>query len=246
MMGNMKRWQKILLWVVGIIALFWGGHAITYPTTTFNYRLTVEAMTPDGPKTGSGVIQVSYGSQCCVPGFGTRGKTSVTGEAVYLDLGQGKNLFVTLVRNGTGRKKSPGTDDNVFSSAASLPEKVYNFKWDWGDEFKLAEQVTEAKRTGPKDVPLIALPATVTFLDLTDPMTVKLIDPQNIAETFGDNYALTKATLELTDAQHTEGIVRALSWMSRIDGGYLSGGPTSRGSPYGLSGLAFKSEGLSP
>jgi hypothetical protein len=242
----MTHSDKVLFGFFGALLIVFGAYWYRSQPVTINYRLTIEAMTPDGPKAGSGVIQVSYGSQCCVPGFGTRGETSVTGEAVYVDLGQGENLFVTLTRNGTGRKKTSQRDDNVFSSAASLPEKVFNFEWDWGDDRRLAEQVLAARTAGPKDVPLIVLPATVTFLDLTDPMTIRLIDPQDISEVFGDGYALTRATLELTDAQRTEGIVRTLSWMSRINGGYLDGGPTSGGSPYGLSGLAFKSEGLTP
>ena len=61
------------------------------------YRLTAEVMTPDGPKTGSGVIQVSYASEINLNGGGRRGSNSVVGEAIPVDLGQGTALQLDII-----------------------------------------------------------------------------------------------------------------------------------------------------
>lgn len=241
----MSRGRKILL---GLICVIFGVYAcarIAFPITEFNYRLTVEAVTPDGPKQASSVVHMSVGSQFNINGGGRRGDISLTGEAVYLDLGRGKNLFVTLSNNGSGRPSRSIVLDGAYN-AIWLPIRVFEFDWDWGDEWELERQARAAKAAGPKNVPLIALPTLVTFRDPTDPMSVELVDPRDISKTFGNSYALTKATLELTDDPPTVGIEKTLNWVIRINGGYLHGGFTSRGSPYGLSGLAFRSEGFSP
>jgi hypothetical protein len=209
----MTRGRKILAGLVAIVALAYGAFVYLNPTVTFNYRLTIEAMTPDGPKTGSGVIQVSYTSQCCVPGFGTRGQTSLTGEAVYLDLGRGKNLFVTLTEQGFGRSESKSEPLGGETALIWLPIQVFKFNWNWGDERELARQVLRARGSGPQDVPLIALPPTVTFRDLSDPKSVELVDPRTIEVNFGEGYTLTKVTLELTDALPTPGIGKLLQWL---------------------------------
>ena len=92
--------NRLVRWVLApalvLSALGWGYFQINYPTCTFRYKLTAEVMTPDGLKTGSSVLEVSYHTGPHVlpdpnPRFDT-----LLGEAVYVDLGQGKNLFVTL------------------------------------------------------------------------------------------------------------------------------------------------------
>jgi hypothetical protein len=237
----MTRGRKILLWLVGIAALIYGGFVFLLPTTTINYRLTIEAMTPDGPRIGSGVIQVSYSSDINVNGGGRKGSMEVTGEAIYLDLGGGKNLVVTLQGDGTGRK-NVSQSETVSLSAKWLPVRIFGIKWAWGDEWSLESQSRAALATGAKEVPLVQLPMVVSFRNPLDPMSVVLLDPQDISEVLGPGYTLSKATIAITDAQPTEAIVKSLPWIENINGGYLHGGKSSAGSPFGLSGLVFKME----
>jgi hypothetical protein len=182
------------------------------PTVVINYRLTLEAMTPDGPKSGSGVIQVSYASQFNLNGGGRSGVIEVTGEAVPVDLGRGKILFVTLTSNASGRPGSPGKRDGSLD-AEFLPVKIFGFVWRWGEERKLPSQVQAARAAGAVDVPLRSLPTIVTFKDINDPKSVVLVQPDNLAAAFGEGYSLSKATLELTDHPTTEGIGNTLRWL---------------------------------
>lgn len=232
----MTRGRKAFYWIIGIVAGLYGIFAfILFPTTTINYRLTLEAATPDGPKTGSGVISVAYSTDHLLIVGGRRGHVRVTGEAVYLDLGQGKNLFVTLTDDGSGRPNLTNDKLDGADNAIYLPLKVFGFEWDWGDEWFLEWQAWAAKAAGPKEVPLVALPTTVTFRDLSDPKSVMLVDPRNITVNFGEGYALTKATLELTDDPPTEGIGTLLIWLGEYPEPPL-GKPTDRYKPelYGM------------
>ena len=53
-------------------------------------------------------------------------------------------------------------------------------------------------------------PLLVTFTDLADPTTVRRVDPDDLAATFGPGVALKRVTLEITDEAVTEGEVEAV------------------------------------
>ena len=79
------------------LALAVAGCSLTDQTPAYRYRLTVEVDTPDGVKTGSSVsevdTEVAGGYSIPTPG---RVTNRVRGEAVTVDLGEGRVLFALL------------------------------------------------------------------------------------------------------------------------------------------------------
>jgi hypothetical protein len=59
-------------------------------------------------------------------------------------------------------------------------------------------------------VPVEQYPLMVTFADLADPASVALVDPNDLAATFGPGVRLKAVTLEVTDAPVMEERVEAL------------------------------------
>ncbi|MDR4487064.1 MAG: hypothetical protein R3B83_06010 [Nitrospirales bacterium] len=57
----------------------------------------------------------------------------------------------------------------------------------------------------------------VTFTDLTDPTTVKVVDPENLAPTFGPGVSLKRITLKITDEPVTAKIESVLGWFFEVD-----------------------------
>ncbi|MGL6211101.1 MAG: hypothetical protein ACRC14_14875, partial [Paracoccaceae bacterium] len=47
----------------------------------------------------------------------------------------------------------------------------------------------------------------VTFADISDPASVELVDPENLAASFGPGVRLKSVVLEVTDEGVTEGVV---------------------------------------
>lgn len=71
----------------------------------------------------------------------------------------------------------------------------------------------------PENYPLL-----VTFDDITKPETVKRVDPDDLAATFGAGYALEVVTLEITDEAVTQGRVEAvLGWIDEYYDKMLDG-----------------------
>jgi hypothetical protein len=222
-----------ILWSLGALALAgWVFFQWLYPTCTFRYRLTVEVMTPDGPKSGSSVIEVSYSSTRPIPNPGIWRSDTITGEAVYVDLGRGKNLFVTLTRAGSGRPHQNPVEGNVppfpnqrlnkldlakangAFDAKWLPIKIFDLSRAPGKERRMCAEAAKFEGAGPRPVPLSNLPTTVTFQNLADPSSVQLLDPRDLAAKFGPGYAISSTTLEWTSDKVTRSIRTRLPWLS--------------------------------
>ena len=232
-MANILHYRFVRWVVLPIVAVFILYNYIIYPTVTLKYLLTLEVTTPNGPKTGSGVIQVSYASEINLNGGGRRGSVSVVGEAIPVDLGQGKFLFVTLTSNASGRTGSQSGLWNGPLDAQRLPMKVFDLKWDWGEEWRLPSLISAARARGPQDVDLKNLPTLVTFKDINDPITIQLVQPHTLNSTFGVGYDLTKVTMEITDGQVSHLIRTQLKWLSKYPEPRLS--PPSSGSDWSLA-----------
>ncbi|MGY4351606.1 hypothetical protein ACVWXM_008099 [Bradyrhizobium sp. GM7.3] len=93
-MSFISKWVGLL----GLLAVLVIGDQIRINRPGHKYRLAVEVTTPDGIKTGSGILSV-------VPdrGYSRGGRTTMRGEAVFVDLGRGKNV-VALLAHQQGAK----------------------------------------------------------------------------------------------------------------------------------------------
>jgi hypothetical protein len=67
------------------------GDQIRINRPAHKYRLTVEVETPEGRKSASGVVAVHPDRS-----YTRRGQTRTLGDAIFVDLGQGKNLVALL------------------------------------------------------------------------------------------------------------------------------------------------------
>jgi hypothetical protein len=215
--------NKFVRWVltplVVLFGLGWGYYQINFPTCTFRYKLTAEVNTPDGLKTGSSVIEVSY-SHNGDYGGGESPDLNLNGEAVYVDLGAGKNLFVTLTTAASGRPNLRQiTDYNGWDFPSesgslnpfSLLLKVFNVKWKYGQELELC-QVFSA--LGTKDIlaiPFSNLPTLVTFSDLHDLNSVKVVQPNDLG--FDAGTTLSRVTIIPTTEPLQNRIDQVLDWL---------------------------------
>jgi len=167
---------------------------------SFRYRLTMEAETPEGLRTGSSVIEVEV-SQTGENAWATpeaRGlRFQVRGEAVAVDLPNGRVLFALLQR------------------AEGLPYAALKPSRPAGDfaNIKQTRVLKEIARVGvaPRD----SYPIMVTFGDPADPKSVERVDPDDLAASFGEGVRLKRITVQMTDEPVTMSIDRRLTWLGR-------------------------------
>lgn len=207
-LGFISKWAGLL----GLLALIVGGDQIRINRPDHKYRLTVEVTTPDGIKTGSGVLAV-------VPdrNYNRSGRTTMRGEAVFVDLGRGKNL-VALLAHQQGDKLD--LDDINY-----LALRAYSAARGSRVSFK-----DMSRQTGIVPVQGELIPVLVSFGDLKDPASARLVDSGHSEVVLGDGYAIRGFSAEVVPNGFwpidfggplgepvTRGLHSKLSWLARPD-----------------------------
>ena len=170
-------------------------------TYDWHQKLTVEVETPDGVKVGSAVTEVSWWENRVFKD-GAALQSAIKGEVAVVDLGNGRYLFALLSH----------ADDSKYMAALAPRIMVDRDKLVWGLEVIKHVEVSSDRLV----VPSKHFPMLVTFTDITDPKSVKEVDPANLGATFGVGYALKSITLEVTDESVTGGKMGSLlNWLSK-------------------------------
>ena len=235
------KWLGI---VAALVALAPVAYGVAYPSLTLRYRLTLEAEVDGKPKTGLGVIEVTYSKQLNIR---SELSTGYRGEAVMLDLGDRGTLFALLTE---------GSDSQ--SSAQSIIFRAFDFpagRFPYGPVEEGLKKIRQL--SGKREVPLTSLPLLVRFRDLGDPTTVEQVDPLDISKSFGTGAKLIRATLEIvpvgiwplnlfgvTGEPITAHVRKKLNWLPeyydrRLDGQRFEVASSSRPLANSLSPGAF-------
>lgn len=152
----MRLFIRIVAFV--ITALLLAG--CTGESWSWHQKLTIIVATPDGDKSGSSVVEVSWSEVNSVhvyPG-------GYSGEASVVDLGGGRYLFALL------GEQTKYLAFESFNGGPGINEKIF---------------AAMAKFRGVKPVQRNDYPLMVTFDDINDPKSVKKVDPDNLDAAFG-------------------------------------------------------------
>jgi len=141
------------------------------------YRLTVEVETPDGVKSGSGVMAVQPDRS-----YSRGGQTRTKGDAVLVDLGGGKNLLALLAHIDNSVELD-GMNYVALRAHSAAGRKV---------SFNEMSRMTGA-------VPVTGglVPVLVTFTDLNDPATARAVPPEDMEATLGQGFRLHGISAEV-------------------------------------------------
>lgn len=152
-------------------------------------------MTPDGIKSGSSIIESKLINHIRIGDMGGLG-WYVTGEAVFIDLGHGKNFVVTLTDHGSTQRDS--------QNAAVLPY------WPEIRKQTIPQILAEYGSNKIRNIPISYLPTSVTFTDVNDPLSVRIVDPKKLHLTFGDGYSITRVSIQSTQERYSTSIKQKL------------------------------------
>ncbi|MBX9875517.1 MAG: hypothetical protein K2X84_11715 [Beijerinckiaceae bacterium] len=215
----MKK-AALIVALCGLVALLW---ASAVKTPHHAYRLTVSFETPQGLKRGTSVVHVFVDTRKgLLPNTG--GGTAIWGEAIFVDLGDGKNVVALLAPDDIALQ--------AFGRAGRslMPDEVKSL-------------------TGEVALNRVFVPTVVTFPDLNDPAGATILygvrwrttPPQGVAPDYIDDfkavlgvgYGFRSATIEMVPA----GI-----WPLNLVG--LTGLPVTRGIEKRIPFLASHREQL--
>ncbi|WP_291842572.1 hypothetical protein [Bradyrhizobium sp.] len=203
----------ILKWFgpVALLAALVIGDQIRINRPAHKYRLAVEVETPQGRKSASGVVAVHPDRS-----YSRRGQTRTVGDAVFVDLGGGKNLVALLAH----------LDNNlVLDDVNYVALRAYTAA---GDKRVSFSQMSQFSGVVPVTDALI--PVLVSFSDPADPATARKVQPDDAAAVLGPGYRLHGITAEVVPNGYwpldlggalgepvTRGIRARLPWLNNAD-----------------------------
>lgn len=195
---------------VALLALLFIGDQIRLNRPGHKYRMTVEVDTPAGIKSGSGVLSVHPDR-----GYSRHGQTATRGDAIYVDLGGGKNLVALLAHPD----KTVDLDGINYVAL-----RAYNAA---GRNPSFNEM---SRMTGVVPLTGALIPVLLTFADPSDPSTARSVPPDDLAAAFGKGFQLHDITAEVVPNGFwpldyggvlgepvTRGIEARLNWLNAAD-----------------------------
>jgi hypothetical protein len=188
------KWVGLILFLTALVA----GDQIRLHRPGHKYRLSVSVETPDSLKSGSGIFAVFP-----YRGYSVSGDTYTRGDAVFVDLGRGKNLVALMMH---GEKGAEITGMNYLALRAYREA---------GSNVSFANL---NRMTGSVPVTGEVIPVLITFANLADPKTARVVSPDDLASAFGAGYRLQEVSVA---------VVKNGFWP--LDFGGFLGEPVTRG-----------------
>ncbi len=180
--------RKALIILIAIPLVIWLGWRSAYPSYDLQRTLTIRVMTPDGIVESRNTARALF-TQGPSFGFldGAAGGWWYHGIAPFVDLGEGRYLFADVDKSITALFRA--ADQAGFM--------------DTGDRWRDLRKLTRSRGV-IWDVPEYFIPPLLTFRDQSDITTAELVDPHDLAATFGPGYELLSMTVQVTDEPTTE------------------------------------------
>jgi hypothetical protein len=142
------------------------------------YRLTVDVETPAGLKSAAGVLAVTPDR-----GYSRKGHTQTSGDALFVDLGGGKNLVALLAH----------LDDKLDLDGVNyLALRAYGAA---GGKRVAFNEMSSMRGVVPVTGALI--PVLATFADPADPGTMRTVAADNLEAVLGPGYRLHGVSAEV-------------------------------------------------
>jgi hypothetical protein len=203
----------ILKWFgpLALLAALVIGDQIRINRPAHKYRLTLEVETPEGRKSASGVLAVHPDRS-----YTRRGQTRTLGDAIFVDLGQGKNLVALLAHVDN---KLVLDDMNYVAFRAYMSAA--------GKRVPFSEM---SRLTGIVPVKGALIPVLVTFADPATPGSARVVAPDDAEAALGKGYRLQGISAEAVPNGYwpldfggalgepvTRGILAKLPWLNGID-----------------------------
>ncbi len=211
----------VLLPVLGLgscALVLWAGTVNRH----WNQKMNVTVRTPSGEVSGASVVRVDWqGTQGMYAHIfrsndGAGSSWQVTGEAVAVKVLPGRWLFALLKgESGNGVGDAGRNLASMIAMPAGVPYSTVE-AMKLVRAFPDGETLTLSPKAfvGTTATPSSTLPLLVTFDDISDPITVRKVNPRDLAATFGPGVSLTAITVEKTAERVTEGRVgKLLGWL---------------------------------
>ena len=178
------------------------------------YKVTVEVDDNGTQRAGSSVMSFALGKPTVA--LVSPYNAKFRGEAVAVDLGNGRTLFALLVDeqgDGGGIQMLP---ERLFKDLSSGSERVRNIKDIASNEGLVRDVPRFWPAISDSREPMVQYPLLVRFRSPDQPESIEAVAPDALDLAFGPGVRLKRITAEITDAPVSDGIKRRLPWLEEV------------------------------
>ena len=183
------RMTKFAFYALAIVAVLAVAIWEAYPRHAYRFKLTIAAEVDGEIRSASSVIEITSQKQpqfvADVPPYSTK----VEAEAVYLDLGNGRNVVATLGFGPVGIN---------FRLASLVPK---HFDVEPTEVWSTLAYTDDERVLSGADIPTL-----VTFADVNDPDSGRVVKPEDFSRVFGEDVRFAGAKIQMTRNPVTNGI----------------------------------------
>ena len=163
---------------LALLAVLVIGDQIRINRPGHKYRLTVEVETTEGIKSAAGIMAVTPDR-----GYSRRGRTRTSGDALFIDLGGGKNLLALMAHVDKALDLDGMNYVALRAYAAAGGQRVpFN-------------EMSRMRGVVPVRGELI--PVLATFGDLADPATMRRVSADDMEASLGRGFRLLGVSVEV-------------------------------------------------
>ena len=181
---------------------------------SYRYVLTVEVETPDGLRTGSAVHEMRAKKELLSLRDGATASIEFRGEALRVDLGDGKAVFVLV-------QPAERTEETLVPIVNAALDPAYT-RGGIGN-LESIRRISRGRASSEASLSTANSQLRfVRFLDEKKPETVEAVSPDAFETAFGKGYDLRAIRIETTDRPVTDEIRTQLPWLEQ-DGEPLKG-----------------------
>lgn len=201
----MRLLIKIAVPCLLVVVAIYGCVSLIWQNIPIRFRLTLEVKDGEQIRTGSSVLEVGYPIVPDSLNMGTSSFRRVIGYAVTVDLDEKGLLFLTFINAHRTSKQVIELNKRIFCALDEVPCLPF-IAYAGPGSLSVTSTPSEQKaaldqllrQSGPRDVPFIALPQLVRFLDINDKSTNRIVSPFDLSASFGPGVELSRVVLELT------------------------------------------------
>lgn len=195
--------RGVLAGLIGAAITAVGGCGLS-GASRYRFRMTIEADTPQGPRTGSSVYEVTAYKLVKLTSEEKEGSGGLAGQATIIELPHGP-MFALL------KTRTAGEGLDTAATLALRPD---------AETGHVADYIAAVRSLGGEDgavaeLPRAKWPILVRFANPSDPSSVEQVDPETVG--------IKRIRVETTRDNVTTGIERRLAWLT-ADGQTLDPG----------------------
>lgn len=182
---------------------------------TLRFRVTAEFTTPRGLRSGSSIQEIYHGGRFPLLPGGDRHVTTHRGEAVAVDLDE-KTLFIVVApfpdwlkaaAQGAAQSAPPLKPVPVDDWPANRATFMRRFRDEAATVTARLRDFSSSDRVSP---------VFIWFPDMSDPLSMQRVDPNDIETVFGAGISLSRFKFIATEEPFTDEIRRRLPWWDRL------------------------------